>query len=90
MFDVLKSRLEHIMKEESVVCEEGTIEQVIDASGGDLRKAITLLQSASHLKGIEGVTGHDILEIAGVSGMFIVLFLFHIDANLLGGTLFSC
>lgn len=67
--DVLKSRLEHIVKEENVSCDEAVIDTVISASQGDLRKAITLLQSASHLKGPDGVTDQDIIEIAGVSCM---------------------
>lgn len=65
--EVLASRLEHIAAAENMSCQTGVIEQVISASQGDLRKAITLLQSASHLKGSEEVTSQDILEIAGVS-----------------------
>ena len=64
---VLSSRLDYIIREEGVKCQEGVTEQMIQASGGDLRKAITLLQSASHLKGTEEVTCKDIEEIAGVS-----------------------
>lgn len=66
--EVLKSRLEHIVTAENVFCNDGVVKQIISASRGDLRKAITLLQSASHLKGSEVVTGQDILEIAGVCG----------------------
>lgn len=36
-------------------------------SEGDLRKAITYLQSAARLKGEEEITKKDIYEIAGVS-----------------------
>ena len=61
--------MEHIIKEEAVLCNEGTIASIIEASEGDLRKAITLLQSVSHLKGKEGVSGEDVVEIAGVSGL---------------------
>jgi replication factor C subunit 2/4 len=39
----------------------------MDTSEGDMRKAITFLQSAGRLKGEEGVTKADIYEIAGVS-----------------------
>ena len=49
-----------------MVCEGDVVAQVIAASGGDLRKAITLLQSASYIRGKEAVTTQDILEIAGV------------------------
>lgn len=55
------------MKAESVSYDEGVIDMLISASQGDLRRAITLLQSASHLKGSEAVTEEDIAEIAGVS-----------------------
>ena len=64
--EVLKSRLQHIVETENMSCDSDVVDQVISASQGDLRKAITLLQSASHLKGSEMVTGQDILEIAGV------------------------
>ena len=63
----LQARLEYIIKEEGVACEEGVVGQVIEASDGDLRKAITLLQSASKMKASEPVTTQDILDIAGVS-----------------------
>ena len=65
--DVLKSRLDSIVKAESMSCSEEVMDEVISASQGDLRKAITLLQSTSHLKGSEEVTTQDVIEIAGVS-----------------------
>ena len=65
---VMKTRLLFIIQEEGVACEEGVTVQVIEASGGDLRKAITLVQSASHIKGKESITSQDIVEIAGVRG----------------------
>ena len=43
------------------------IKALIDTSEGDMRKAITCLQSAARLKGQEEVTKEDIYEIAGVS-----------------------
>lgn len=70
--EVLKSRLEHIVTAENMSCQNEVVEQVISASQGDLRRAITLLQSASHLKGSEVITGQDILEIAGVCNMQII------------------
>ena len=42
------------------------IAALIKASEGDLRKAITYLQSAHRLKGDDGITENDIFEIAGV------------------------
>ena len=44
-----KTRLEWIAKEEGVQYEEGVIEALIRVSDGDLRKAITYLQSAARL-----------------------------------------
>lgn len=52
-----------------MACNEEVIDEIISASQGDLRKAITLLQSTSHLKGSEEVTAQDVIEIAGVSPM---------------------
>ena len=43
------------------------IKALIDTSEGDMRKAITCLQSAARLKGQEEVTKEDVYEIAGVS-----------------------
>ena len=52
------------------------LDSIIDFSEGDLRKAITLLQSAYRLKGDESITVDDITDISGVS-IFTVLNLFH-------------
>ncbi|KAG0675802.1 Subunit of heteropentameric Replication factor C (RF-C) [Kluyveromyces marxianus] len=41
------SRLQYISQEESLKYEEGILERILDISQGDLRKAITLLQSAA-------------------------------------------
>lgn len=70
---------------EGVACREEMLDEVISASQGDLRKAITLLQSASHLKGSEEITGQDILEIAGVSCTELSSSRFIIIAYTLGG-----
>ena len=47
-------------------CQPSVISKIVEVSEGDLRKAITFLQSVSRLKGSEEVTEGDILEIAGV------------------------
>lgn len=44
-----KARLEYIAREENIKYEEGTIEALIKYSDGDLRKAITYMQSATKL-----------------------------------------
>ena len=42
------------------------VDTLLDTSEGDMRKAITTLQSAARLKGKDGVTKADIVEVAGV------------------------
>ncbi|XP_063683265.1 replication factor C subunit 4-like [Bolinopsis microptera] len=63
---VLDDRIKHICKEEKVTCGEDVIEVIRKVSGGDLRKAITYLQSSARLKVDEEVTTQDIHDIAGV------------------------
>ena len=61
-------RLQYICGEEDLKAEKGILKTVVDASGGDLRRAITCLQSVTRLKGkgVE-VTIDDVLEVTGVS-----------------------
>jgi replication factor C subunit 2/4 len=49
-----KRRLEEIAELEGVRCEEGAVDALIRCSEGDLRKAITFLQSAARLVGAVG------------------------------------
>lgn len=65
--DKIIERLEHICKEEELVTEKSVLVQLVEASEGDLRRAITSLQSATRLKG-KGVpiTLRDVLEVSGV------------------------
>ena len=51
--------------------EEDALKQLIEASEGDLRKAITFLQSMYRLKVDEAITSLDVIELAGVSGILI-------------------
>ncbi|KAM4059505.1 ATPase family associated with various cellular activities (AAA) domain-containing protein [Hirsutella rhossiliensis] len=48
-----KRRLEDIARAEGVLLEDGAVESLIKSSDGDLRKAITFLQSAARLVGAE-------------------------------------
>src|ERR1700753_3936163 len=50
-----KKRLEEIAEKESVPIEDGAIDALIKCSDGDLRKAITFLQSAARLVGSDSV-----------------------------------
>jgi replication factor C subunit 2/4 len=52
-----KKRLEEIAGMEGVRCEEGAVDALIKCSEGDLRKAITFLQSAARLVGAVGRKG---------------------------------
>ncbi|XP_071949682.1 replication factor C subunit 4-like [Antedon mediterranea] len=60
-----KATLLNIAGKENVKCSERALLAIIQVTEGDLRKAITLLQSAHRLKGEEGITEDDIQEIAG-------------------------
>jgi len=55
-----------ICEQEDVKCDNKAIQELIKISEGDMRKAITYLQSAYRLKGDEAVGADDITEIAGV------------------------
>ena len=43
------------------------LDEIIKISEGDMRKAITLLQSLARLRGSEEIVQSDIVEISGVS-----------------------
>ncbi|OLN88595.1 Replication factor C subunit 2 [Colletotrichum chlorophyti] len=60
-----KKRLEEIAKNEEVQLEDGAVDALIKCSEGDLRKAITFLQSAARLVGAgkTDVSGDDAMEV---------------------------
>lgn len=66
--DKIIERLQFICKEESVSADDDVYKNIVDISGGDMRRAITMLQSVYRLKGGQTVqiTAADILEISGV------------------------
>ncbi|GMM34885.1 replication factor C subunit 2 [Saccharomycopsis crataegensis] len=49
------TRLTYVANEEKVQYEDGVLEKILDISHGDLRKAITFLQSATKLHGVAEV-----------------------------------
>ncbi|XP_043267532.1 replication factor C subunit 4 [Venturia canescens] len=65
--DKIIERLEYICKEEDIVTEKPVLMELVEASDGDLRRAITSLQSVTRLKG-KGIpiTVNDVLEVSGV------------------------
>ena len=69
---VLDQRIQHICKEENVNCSDDVIEIIRQVSGGDLRKAITFLQSSARLKMEDQIEKQDIYDIAGVVPQSIV------------------
>lgn len=64
-FDIMLSRLEYICKKEGVKCAPRVLARLVDASGGDMRRAITSLQSTARLKGEDGIEELDVLEVVG-------------------------
>lgn len=60
-------RLEYICKEEDLKVEKPVLLKIVEVSSGDLRRAITCLQSITKLKGKDiEITVDDVLEIIGV------------------------
>ncbi|KAI9249749.1 P-loop containing nucleoside triphosphate hydrolase protein [Phascolomyces articulosus] len=64
--DDLTNRLKYICTEENVELAHGTMDALIKTSNGDLRKAITFLQSASSLHRNGPIKDSTIKELAGV------------------------
>lgn len=59
-------RLSYICREEGVESEDDVLNTLIKASGGDMRKAITSLQSCARLKSSGKITVQDVYEVAGI------------------------
>ena len=66
--DAMLSRLTHIATAEGVTLGPGALEALETCAGGDMRKAVTLLQSAAALYGTAagGVTPQHVADVAGV------------------------
>ena len=63
--DVMSDRLRFIADKEGLTLGDGCYQACSTHSGGDMRKAITLLQSAARLFGTETLTGKEITAVAG-------------------------
>lgn len=62
-------RLNFIAKEENVNVDPEALQSLVNAAGGDLRRAITCLQSCARLKGKDEsslITSDDVVEVMGV------------------------
>lgn len=64
--NTMLTRLQYICEQESVQCDFKALESLVETSGGDMRRAITCLQSCARLKGGEKVVNDDVLEVTGV------------------------
>ena len=64
--DSIFNRLEWISNQENLNITKEAIKSVIDSSGGDLRKAIMFLQSASRLFSPNEITANGIMDISGI------------------------
>lgn len=64
--DAIRNRLQYVCEKESVICTEEAVQALITTSDGDLRRAITFLQSVARLKG-KGVQveAADVLLVSG-------------------------
>lgn len=76
--DVLIKQLQMICQNENVKTSDIVLQELVNISDGDLRKAITLLQSAYRLKGENNITLDDIGEIAGIVPRKLLIELFEI------------
>ncbi|EPX70792.1 DNA replication factor C complex subunit Rfc2 [Schizosaccharomyces octosporus yFS286] len=61
----IKKRLEFIATDQNVQMETGVVDALVEYSGGDMRKAITFLQSAATLHQGTPITVASIIELAG-------------------------
>ncbi|KAI7867200.1 replication factor C subunit 2 [Spinellus fusiger] len=62
----VKERIDSISKAENVLLGDGTLDALVNASRGDLRKAITFLQSGSNIHLQNPITPNTVYEMAGI------------------------
>lgn len=63
--ETIQARLQEICQKEDINITEEAMENLINLSEGDMRKAITYLQSVSRLKAEAEINADDIMEITG-------------------------
>ncbi|XKL62475.1 hypothetical protein PGB90_002308 [Kerria lacca] len=76
--EMMLNRLKLICKEENVLYEEKSLDVLVDACGGDLRRAITCLQSCARLKGNKSLALEDILEVTGIIPDHYIIMMFEV------------
>jgi replication factor C subunit 2/4 len=62
--EAMIGRLRHIASLEHVGCAAGSLEKIMDVSGGDMRRAVTFLQSCAQLSGTGVDSAMDTLSAA--------------------------
>lgn len=73
---MILERLKYICNKEDVKCDDQCLNALVETSGGDMRRAITCLQSCSRLKGKNvPVSYEDVLEITGVCVYIVAIFI---------------
>lgn len=63
---VILDRLKYICEQENVSYEPQVLETLVETSGGDLRRAITCLQSCARLKAGKSILNEDVVEVTGI------------------------
>ena len=58
-------RIKYIAEQEKVNLAEGAIDTILKTSGGDMRKAVTFLQSSHQLSGGDAVTTELVIDVSG-------------------------
>jgi replication factor C subunit 2/4 len=75
--DSMKSRMREIATSEGIQLTEATLEAILQASNGDMRKAVTFLQSAYQLSGGRSTISPDVvIDISGRVSYILHLYLF--------------
>lgn len=64
--DLSHCRLIYICKEEAIECDDDVLNTLIKACGGDMRRAITSLQSSARLKTSAKISVEDVYEVTGI------------------------
>lgn len=68
---LILERLRYICDQEQVTCDDECLNALVKASGGDLRRAITCLQSCARLRGSSSpISIKDVHEVTGVITFF--------------------
>ena len=74
--DSMVQRISFIAEQEGVRLGDGALDTILKTSGGDMRKAVTYLQSSHQLSGGQPVTTEMVVDISGQVRPCFALFLF--------------